>query len=60
VLSELGLPDSTAEETVRIFTLHDERLLRRASAHHADRAKLIEIARAGRAELRSLFEQDRG
>jgi len=60
VLSELGLPDSTAEETVRIFTLHDERLLRRAAAHHADRSKLIEIARAGRAELRSLFEQDRG
>ena len=59
VLSELGLPDSTAEETVRIFTLHDERLLRRGAAHHADRAKLIEIARAGRAELRSLFEQDR-
>ncbi|HET9383969.1 MAG TPA: monovalent cation:proton antiporter-2 (CPA2) family protein [Gemmatimonadales bacterium] len=60
VLTELGLPDSTAEETVRIFTLHDERLLRRAAAHHADREKLIEIARAGRAELRSLFEQDRG
>jgi voltage-gated potassium channel Kch len=60
VLSELGLPDSTAEETVRIFTLHDERLLRRAASHHADREKLIEIARAGRAELRSLFEQDRG
>jgi len=59
VLSELGLPDSTAEETVRIFTLHDERLLRRAAAHHADRPRLIEIARAGRAELRSLFEQDR-
>lgn len=60
VLSELGLPDSTAEETVHIFTLHDERLLRRAAAHHADREKLIEIARAGRAELRSLFQQDRG
>jgi len=59
VLSELGLPDSTAEETVDIFTLHDERLLRRAAAHHADMPKLIEIARAGRAELRSLFEQDR-
>ncbi len=59
VLTELGLPDSTAEESVRIFTLHDERLLRRAAAHHADRGKLIEIARAGRAELRSLFEQDR-
>ena len=59
VLSELGLPDSTAEETVNIFTLHDERLMRRAAAHHADRQKLIEIARAGRDELRSLFEQDR-
>jgi len=59
VLTELGLPDATAEETVRIFTLHDERLLRRAAAHHADMPKLIEIARAGRAELRSLFEQDR-
>jgi voltage-gated potassium channel Kch len=59
VLTELGLPDSTAEETVRIFTLHDERLLRRAAAHHADMPKLIEIARAGRAELHSLFEQDR-
>jgi hypothetical protein len=34
-------------------------MLRRAAAHHADRAKLIEIASAGRAELRSLFEQDR-
>jgi Kef-type K+ transport system membrane component KefB len=59
VLSELGLPDSTAEETVDIFTLHDERLLRRAAAHHADMPKLIEIAKAGRAELRTLFEQDR-
>jgi len=59
ILSELGLPDSAAEESVRIFTAHDERLLRRAAAHHADRQKLIEIARAGRAELRSLFEQDR-
>lgn len=59
VLTELGLPDSTAEETVRIFTLHDERLLRRAAAHHADMPKLIEIAKAGRAELRSLFERDR-
>lgn len=58
VLSELGLPDSTAEETVRIFTQHDERLMRRAAAHHADMPKLIEIARVGRAELRSLFEQD--
>jgi len=59
VLTELGLPESAAEESVRIFTLHDERLLRRAAAHHADMPKLIEIARAGRAELRSLFEQDR-
>jgi monovalent cation:proton antiporter-2 (CPA2) family protein len=59
VLTEMGLPDSTAEETVNIFTLHDERLLRRAAAHHADMPKLIEIAKAGRAELRSLFEQDR-
>jgi len=59
VLTELGLPESTAEESVRIFTQHDERLMRRAAAHHGDRAKLIEIARAGRAELRSLFEQDR-
>jgi monovalent cation:proton antiporter-2 (CPA2) family protein len=59
VLTELGLPESAAEESVRIFTLHDERLLRRAAAHHADMPKLIEIARAGRAELRTLFEQDR-
>jgi monovalent cation:proton antiporter-2 (CPA2) family protein len=59
VLTELGFPESTAEESVRIFTLHDERLLRRGAAHHADRENLIEIARAGRAELRSLFEQDR-
>jgi hypothetical protein len=41
------------------FTLHDERLLRRAAAHHADMGKLIEIAKAGRTELHSLFEQDR-
>jgi monovalent cation:proton antiporter-2 (CPA2) family protein len=59
VLAELGVPDSTAEETVNIFTQHDERMMRRAAAHHADRKKLIEIARAGRAELKSLFVQDR-
>jgi monovalent cation:proton antiporter-2 (CPA2) family protein len=59
VLMELGLPDSTAEETVRIFALHDEHLLKRAAAHHANMPKLIEIAKAGRAELHSLFEQDR-
>jgi voltage-gated potassium channel Kch len=59
VLTELGLPDSTAEESVNIFTQHDERLLRRAAAHHADMPKLIEIAQAGRAELRSLFEKDK-
>jgi hypothetical protein len=34
-------------------------MMRRAAAHHADMPRLIEIARAGRAELRSLFEQDR-
>ena len=34
-------------------------LLRRAAAHHADMDKLIEIAKASRAELHSLFEQDR-
>jgi monovalent cation:proton antiporter-2 (CPA2) family protein len=59
VLSALGLSDSAAEETVRIFTLHDERLLRQAAAHHADMEKLIEIAAAGRTELQSLFNQDR-
>jgi monovalent cation:proton antiporter-2 (CPA2) family protein len=59
VLTELGLPESTAEETVRIFTLHDERLLRRAVGHHGDLQKLIEIAKAGRTELHSLFEHDR-
>jgi voltage-gated potassium channel Kch len=58
VLTELGLPESAAEESVRIFTQHDERMLRRAAAHHGDRQKLIELARAGRAELRTLFEQD--
>ena len=32
---------------------------RLAAAHHTDMDKLIEIAKAGRAELHSLFEQDR-
>jgi voltage-gated potassium channel Kch len=59
VLSELGLSPATAEETVRIFTAHDERLLRRAAAYHGDMDKLIEIASAGRTELQSLFSQDR-
>jgi voltage-gated potassium channel Kch len=59
VLSALGLSDSAAEETVRIFRTHDERLLRQAAAHHADMEKLIEIAAAGRTELQSLFSQDR-
>jgi monovalent cation:proton antiporter-2 (CPA2) family protein len=59
VLSELGLSPATAEETVRVFTAHDERLLRRAAAHHGDMDRLIEIAGAGRTELQSLFSQDR-
>ena len=59
VLTQMGLPDSAAEETIRIFTEHDERLLRRAAAHHADMPRLIEIANAGRAELHTLFERDR-
>jgi glutathione-regulated potassium-efflux system protein KefB len=59
VLTELGLPESAAEESVSIFTQHDERMLRRAAKHHGDQKKLIELARAGRSELRSLFEQDR-
>jgi monovalent cation:proton antiporter-2 (CPA2) family protein len=59
VLTELGLPDSVAGETIRIFTQHDEQLLKRAAAHRGDMAQLIEIAQAGRAELRSLFTQDR-
>jgi monovalent cation:proton antiporter-2 (CPA2) family protein len=59
VLTELGLPESAAEESVSIFTQHDERMIRRAAAHRGDMPKLIELARAGRAELRSLFEQDR-
>jgi glutathione-regulated potassium-efflux system protein KefB len=58
-LTELGLPDSVAEETVRVFRDHDERLMRRAARHHDDLEKLIEIAKEGRAELSRLFEQDR-
>ncbi len=58
-LLELGLPDTAASETVRIFREHDEKMLREAAAHVGDYAKLIELAHKGRAELESLFAQDK-
>lgn len=59
VLIGLGIPDSVADETARVFRDHDERLMRRSAKHHEDMEKLIELAREGRAELARLFEQDR-
>lgn len=58
VLIALGLPDSTANETVRIFRDHDEKQVLKAAHYQGDLAKLKEIASEGRRELESLFEQD--
>lgn len=58
-LLELGLTDSAASDTVRIFREHDEKLVREGAAHAGDVAKLSEIAQRGRAELESLFAKDK-
>ncbi len=59
VLTGLGLPDSVANETIRIFRDHDEGQMRKAAKHRQDTKKLMEIAAEGRKELQSLFDQDR-
>ncbi len=58
-LLELGLTDTAAADTVRVFREHDEKMLREAAAHIGDDKKLIELAHKGRAELESLFAQDK-
>lgn len=58
-LLELGLTDTAAADTVRVFREHDEKMVREAAAHIGDDQKLIELAHKGRAELESLFAQDK-
>ncbi|MGH8528234.1 MAG: monovalent cation:proton antiporter-2 (CPA2) family protein [Nevskiales bacterium] len=58
-LLRLGLTDAAAADTVRVFRDQDERLVREAAQHFGDYDKLIELAHKGRAELESLFAQDK-
>ncbi len=58
-LLELGLTDAAASDTVRIFREHDEKMLEQAAEHVGNYDKLVELAHQGRAELESLFAQDK-
>lgn len=57
-LRELGFPSLDASRATRLFREHDEEQLNRAAPHHRDMEKLIEIARQGREELKTLMAED--
>jgi glutathione-regulated potassium-efflux system protein KefB len=59
VLTQLGLPETTAIDLVRTFREVDERLLREQVAHRDELEKLIELSARGREELQSLLSADR-
>lgn len=59
-LSEVGLTESAAANTVRLFRQHDEDLLRAATEHADDLDKRIEMAKQAQRELAELFDSDEG
>ena len=58
-LTSLGFTDGQALETTAMFRQHDESLLLRSVEHKDDMEQLLEMAQQGRAELETLFEQDK-
>jgi len=59
IFVELGYPPAEAQETVRLFRQHDEKLLARQHKIHEDEAQLIAASKAGAEELERLFAEDR-
>ncbi len=57
-LSEVGLTESAAANTVRLFRQHDEDLLQASIEHIDDLNKRIEMARQSQRELAELFASD--
>ncbi|HXS79778.1 MAG TPA: monovalent cation:proton antiporter-2 (CPA2) family protein [Gammaproteobacteria bacterium] len=60
VLTALGQHPFEAQRAAALFKAHDERLVRASAAHQLDQTKLIDIARAGRAEIANVLAQDVG
>jgi glutathione-regulated potassium-efflux system ancillary protein KefC len=59
VLESLGYAHDEVRTAVERFREHDERMLLTAYQHAGDEKKLIELAMRARAELESLFDQDK-
>ncbi len=57
-LTQLGLEESDARDSVRTFFQYDQRLMARQQAIYADETSLIESNKAAMAELEGLFETD--
>lgn len=60
VLVELGLPAHVAEDRMRRFRAHDERLLAAQHLIHDDEDALLRSTHDARSELRELFAADAG
>jgi len=60
VLTALGQHPFEAQRAAALFKAHDERLVRASAAHQLDQTKLIDITRAGRAEIANVLAQDVG
>ncbi len=60
VLAALGVQGSEAEQAARAFKAHDENLVRTAAKHVDDLDKLVDLARASRAEITNVLAVDRG
>jgi monovalent cation:proton antiporter-2 (CPA2) family protein len=58
VLLALGV--SEAERAVQTFKSHDERLVRKSAKHVDNLDKLVDLSRAGRAEIANVLATDRG
>jgi len=58
-LTELGMTESAALDTIKMFRDHDERLLGKQVEFREDLEKLMEIASKGREEFMQVFTQDR-
>ena len=60
LLAALGHHPFEAHRAVKTFKTHDEQLLRQSAKHVDDMEKLVDIARAGRAEITKVLSTDRG
>ncbi len=59
VLKGLGIPESKARKSVRLFREHDEKRLNEHRHLHTDEEKMQDLARSGQRELEEMFRRDR-